>query len=99
MKAGIGTAVAFSNHSVQVPLRPTSDQRLLMPALVATTAPFSSGPARGSAWESEVVELPILLPEWQVSALERAAQERGMTIGQLLRRLFADLFPPAPHDE
>ena len=39
----------------------------------------------------DVIELPILLPEWQVNALEVAARERGMTIGQLLRRLFSDL--------
>ena len=42
---------------------------------------------------SDVVELPILLPDWQVSALEEAARERGMTIGQLLRRVFSELFP------
>ena len=41
----------------------------------------------------DVIELPILLPEWQVNALEAAARERGMTIGQLLRKLFSDLFP------
>ena len=41
----------------------------------------------------DVIELPILLPEWQVMALEEAARDRGMTIGQLLRKLFADLFP------
>ena len=42
--------------------------------------------------EFDVIELPILLPEWQLNALEAAARERGMTIGQLLRRLFSDLF-------
>lgn len=41
----------------------------------------------------DVVELPLLLPEWQVFALEEAARDRGMTVGQLVRRLFADLFP------
>jgi hypothetical protein len=41
----------------------------------------------------DVVELPLLLPEWQVYALEEAARSRGMTVGQLVRRLFADLFP------
>ena len=41
----------------------------------------------------DVIELPLLLPEWQVNALETAARERGMTIGQLLRKLFSDLFP------
>ncbi len=44
-------------------------------------------------YSDEVIELPLLLPEWQVAALEEAAQKRGMTVGQLLRRLFADLFP------
>jgi hypothetical protein len=41
----------------------------------------------------DVVELPLLLPEWQVLALEEAARDRNMTVGQLVRRLFADLFP------
>lgn len=65
-----------------------------MPALVANPNTTSS-----SFWfdhENEVIELPLLLPEWQVIALERAAREQGMTIGQLIRRLFADLFPPVP---
>jgi hypothetical protein len=48
------------------------------------TVPFAS---------DEVVELPLLLPEWQVAALEEAARDRGMTVGQLVRKLFADLFP------
>lgn len=48
------------------------------------TVPFPS---------DDVVELPLLLPEWQVFALEEAARNRGMTVGQLVRRLFADLFP------
>ena len=48
------------------------------------SAPFSS---------DDVVELQLLLPEWQVFALEEAARNRGMTVGQLVRRLFADLFP------
>jgi hypothetical protein len=43
--------------------------------------------------QSDVIELPILLPEWQVVALEEAAKDRGMTVGQLLRRLVADVFP------
>jgi hypothetical protein len=67
-----------------------------MPALVASSASVSTPPSFEFDSENEIVELPILLPEWQVTALERAAQQRGMTIGQLLRRLFADLFPPAP---
>lgn len=46
-----------------------------------------------SASPDDVVELPLLLPEWQVTALEEAARLRGMTVGQLVRKLFADLFP------
>ena len=45
----------------------------------------------------EVVELPLLLPEWQVLALEDAAQRRNMTVGQLVRRMFSDAFPRALH--
>lgn len=48
----------------------------------------------GGVSPNDVIELPILLPEWQVMALEEAARGRGMTIGQLLRRVFHDLFPP-----
>ncbi len=70
-----------------------------MPALVASSGSVASPPSYGFDPENEIVELPILLPEWQVTALELAAQQRGMTIGQLVRRLFADLFPPAPRGD
>ena len=50
-------------------------------------------PASMVSAQFDVIELPLLLPEWQVKALEAAARERGMTIGQLLRKLFSDLFP------
>ena len=43
--------------------------------------------------DHEVVELQLLLPQWQASALERAARARGMTTGQILRRVIGDLFP------
>jgi len=47
--------------------------------------------------DQEVVELPLLLPRWQAVALEAAASRRGMTTGQMLRRVITDLFgtPPA----
>jgi hypothetical protein len=35
------------------------------------------------------VELSLLVPTWQWEALERAAHDQGLTIGQLLRRLIA----------
>jgi hypothetical protein len=37
--------------------------------------------------DQEVVEVPLLLPKWQAVELEAAARERGMTMGQLLRRV------------
>lgn len=43
--------------------------------------------------EQEVVELQLLLPKRQAAALEAAARARGMTTGQILRRVIADLFP------
>lgn len=42
--------------------------------------------------DQEVVELPLLLPRWQAAALEAAARRRGMTTGQMLRRVIGDLF-------
>jgi hypothetical protein len=37
--------------------------------------------------DGEVAELSLLLPAWQISALEQAAQADGITVAQLLRRL------------
>ena len=37
--------------------------------------------------DNEVAELPLLLPAWQIDALEQAAQAEGITVGQLLRRM------------
>ncbi len=59
------------------------------PADLSANTPLPSVPFPSD----DVVELPLLLPEWQVFALEEAARKRGMTVGQLVRRLFADLFP------
>jgi hypothetical protein len=44
-----------------------------------------------NASDSEVVELPLLLPRWQVAALEAAARRNGLTTGQLIRRMITDL--------
>ena len=52
-------------------------------------------PARS---DHEVVELQLLLPRWQAAVLEEAAQSRGMTTGQMLRRVITDLFVDAPPD-
>jgi hypothetical protein len=37
--------------------------------------------------DSEVVELALLLPRWQAAALEDAAHQRGITAGQMLRKM------------
>ena len=42
---------------------------------------------RPCGWERAFTELTLLLPNWQLEALERAASSRGVTMGQLLRRL------------
>jgi hypothetical protein len=40
--------------------------------------------------ERDVVEVPLLLPGWQVAALADAAQDRGQTTGEMLRHLLRD---------
>ena len=46
--------------------------------------------------ESEVVEIPLLLPGWQVSALETAAHRRGLTAGQMVRSLLREFILGLP---
>ncbi|HVS35349.1 MAG TPA: hypothetical protein VMS17_07175 [Gemmataceae bacterium] len=38
----------------------------------------------------DVVEVPLLLPGWQVAALADAAQDRGLTAGEMLRHLLSN---------
>jgi hypothetical protein len=40
--------------------------------------------------DAEVVELRLLLPTRQAAALEAAAHQRGLTVGQMIRRLLRD---------
>lgn len=40
--------------------------------------------------DRDVVEIPLLLPGWQVAALATAAQDRGLTAGEMLRSLLHD---------
>lgn len=37
--------------------------------------------------DNEVTELSLLLPAWQIDALERAAEAEGITVAHLLRRV------------
>ena len=41
--------------------------------------------------DQEVVELALLLPLWQAVELEAAARRRGMTTGQMLRRVIGEM--------
>jgi hypothetical protein len=40
-----------------------------------------------SRLDQGLVEVALLVPQWQVDALELAARGRGLTAGQMLRRL------------
>jgi hypothetical protein len=44
-----------------------------------------------SVSEPDLLELALLLPRWQVLALEELAKSRGVSIGQMLRRLISEL--------
>jgi hypothetical protein len=46
--------------------------------------------------DQEVVELPLLLPRWQAVELEAAARRRGMTTGQMLRRVIGEVLADQP---
>ncbi len=40
--------------------------------------------------DEDVVEIPLLLPGWQVSALAVAAHARGLTAGEMVRTLLRE---------
>ena len=41
--------------------------------------------------DQEVVEFPLLLPLWQALELEAVARRRGMTTGQMIRRMLGEM--------
>lgn len=47
---------------------------------------------------NEIVELSLLLPRWQVLALESVARQSGLTAGQMLRRIVSRIVDVAPVD-
>ena len=49
-----------------------------------------------SRQDQEVVELPLLLPRWQVMELEAVASRRGMTTGQMIRRVIGEMLAAQP---
>jgi hypothetical protein len=52
--------------------------------------------AEVSPLDHGLVELSLLVPQWQVEALERAARGRGLTTGQMLRRLIGSYCASLP---
>jgi hypothetical protein len=49
-----------------------------------------------STSEGDVVEIPLLLSGRQARALERAAHDRGLTAGEMVRSLLRDFFAAQP---
>lgn len=45
--------------------------------------------------EADVVEIPLLLAGWQVTALETAAHDRGLTAGEMVRHVLRDFLAHA----
>jgi hypothetical protein len=47
-------------------------------------------------WPSgDMVELSLLLPDWQAAELEAAAHGQGLTTGQMMRHILQDFFKVA----
>jgi hypothetical protein len=40
--------------------------------------------------EADVIEIPLLLAGWQISALETAAHDRGLTAAEMVRHVIRD---------
>jgi hypothetical protein len=49
--------------------------------------------------EADVVEIPLLLQGWQMTALETAAHQRGQTAGEMVRDLLRDFLARLPADQ
>jgi hypothetical protein len=62
-------------------------------ATVFTTADPSGRP---TSPDVDVVEVPLLLPGWQVAALEAAARREGRTLAEMARRLIRDFLRHPP---
>lgn len=56
--------------------------------LESMVAPYANGTFEGN---DPIVEVSLLLPDWEAAALERLACSRGLTVGQVLRSLVWDL--------
>jgi hypothetical protein len=57
---------------------------------------FESLPTGVTRQDQEVVELHLLLPRYQADELEAVAHRRGMTTGQMLRRVIGEMLAAQP---
>jgi len=56
----------------------------------APSTMFEAGASSWPAHCNEVMEISLLLPGWQVAALETAGRGHGLTAGQMVRRVLRD---------
>ena len=56
----------------------------------ATAGPSGREAEDAPSPEGDVVEVPLLLPGWQVAALEEAARSEGRTFAEMARGLIRD---------
>jgi hypothetical protein len=57
---------------------------------------LSGAPFEVSRLDQGLAELSLLLPQWQVDALDAVARARGLTTGQMLRRLIGQYCATLP---
>src|SRR5439155_1509961 len=82
--AGLGLR---AKRAVMYPVLSVPPSRVIsMSNLVLSTCPEEGTAHR----ETDVVEVPLLLPTWQMSALEGAAHARGVTAASMVRHLLND---------
>src|SRR5207248_6770432 len=70
-------------------LRPAMEMQLMSAQGVTMGERLADSALEVSCRNYGLTELSLLLPQWQVDALEQVAQMRGLTTGQMLRRLIA----------
>lgn len=86
---GLWQPVIVASAAVASPNTPSRTGDIVQP----TFPILASDTART---DQEVVELPLLLPRWQAMELEAVARRRGMTTGQMIRRVIGELLAAQP---
>ena len=77
----------------------SSDANRRPPWQVLTCNPFLTPSSSDAARpDQDVVEFPLLLPLWQAMEIEATARRRGMTTGQMIRRLVGEMLGVAIRD-